>query len=740
MQINSMMRLGLMQAGGAAAPPPTYAAPYEEPFAGTLATLLSTKTVNGAAWTYDQGHVVLTNVVAVTGTGEAYSTNNAGNGAFTWTYFTMPVADEQWHLRRLSPFGTSITSAMTAWAQEVAYIGPGNIWDKINFSPSGVGNQQLILRAQAGIAANAVPTTREATSNVYVEYGDSIEVRKRKVGATILYDHYHNGRKVKVGTFDVAALGLTYNGRIGVGGAIATLAQRQLSDVLAGDPATHAMIRVDRPARVAQLNDDGSLTLHLEGDYSLAAPGALKATVLKGTDESTVSGYASVAMTALTTGSNRWTATLDIAAADVTSAAMKTTGFIVRVERHDLIGGGFAYDHTCLQYAGEVAIGFGQSLWTMMTLTTQSALTQTGWVGQGCTDLSTAVIDRRYTRGLNNKATAKLNEIFAAQSGVSDKSIAVIATGKGGTDVTERVVGGSIWTADYVPAMSLGGSGFGCAIIVNGQYEITDGASHYGGTFNSGQQTTFKNSVLAQLAAMETVAGRALGVVVVPVGAVQGGTDSKAQAVRRTQWELLAEIVAANGSRVAVRGPMTADLQHTDIYHLNAAGYLEQSRRLGFAWAKARGFISVDREGPTLDTVTRNSATQVVVRFNLNGATSIELTNYAYASDARGGLTFATDSAFASPVSPNAAPTIGTPSGGFCDVTFDFAGSSFPGTVYVRGPYGSNPFNRANDATINADMAGKASVWRGVYSGGASDVAPIQPYFHSSGNDYLSDS
>ena len=730
----------LLYGGGAGAATPTYTAPYHENFTGTAAANLNGRAVSDLTWTEVSGHVAAQNAVKLTGTGEAYGTANAGNGAFTFSYLAPTLGDELWAQRRLSAFAATFTLTYFSWAEDVAYVGDGstNVWNKVVLSIGNSGLQGPVVQTLVGLTANSSTgaVTRESALNVYIEPGDNLELRGRKVGATYPRDIYHNGRKHKVGTFDFNTI-LSRNGRVALGGGMTNVAGRQVSDMDIVDPALHAAIRVDRPARVAQLNALGGLTIPLEGDYSLAAPTALTATVLKGTDESVVTGYASKAMTALVIDApnKRWSATLTIDAADVTSAAMKTTGFIVRVERNDITGGGMAVDHTCLQYAGETTGTLGQSLAQQLWFNAQSGLTVKGWIAEGSSDRAAATIDRRYRRSTTIRNASKILDVLSTLTGVADKSLCFMEGGVGGRYIDERAVGTSFWT-DFTEGVRMAGKSLGVLHLINGHFEVTDPSTHYGGsgaTWTSPQLASIIAMIQAQMDAVDALQTEPVKVVVWPLGAIQTANNARAEAIRRLHWQLTQDYPSRY-----VRGPMTAHMQHAtaDVYHLSTPSYLVQATMLAYSTAKERGYISEDRVGPDIYSLTRNSATQLVVRFALNGASTMALANYAYASDGRGGLTFATDSAFASAVSPNAAPTVGTPSGGYVDVTFDFAANSFPGTAYLRGPYGSNPFNRANDATINSAMATNASIWQAVYADAS--VAAIQPYYHSSGNDYLS--
>jgi hypothetical protein len=124
-----------------------------------------------------------------------------------------------------------------------------------------------------------------------------------------------------------------------------------------------------------------------------------------------------------------------------------------------------------------------------------------------------------------------------------------------------------------------------------------------------------------------------------------------------------------------------------------------------------------------------------------SASNTISVDNTAYASDYRGGLAFATDSGFVSQVSPTAVSVVDN--GATASLTFTFPSNSFPGTAYLRGPWGQNPFNRDNNSTIEGlnpsteSMKTKASMLREAWSGEVS--IPIQPYYNgASGPDYFS--
>lgn len=729
--------------------------PYREDFTGAAGTLLSTMSVGGLAWTYRAGSSGVANPLKLTGTGELYGANNSGNGAFTATDIEVGVTDEAWIQYRASSVATSLTGLLQgAFRFEDSYIGDGstNVWDYLALysSSASTGLRQIRMGSVQSGAGNAAPTSRQAASNIWQEVaGDVFEARKRKVGAAIYYDMYYNGELILTGTYDFAGLGLTLNGRYGVGGALANSTARALDSFEVGDPTQHAMLRIIRPTHVAHQASDGSVPLWLQAKYSLAAPTSVLVYIRNAATGAIVTGYDGVPLEGLTddAANDKISGTLTIASGDCPAT------FQIGLQRGDITGGDGPIDWSCVQRPGIVILTFGQSLNTEADHKGPSGATASvqGWIIDGAYGplAPSSDVERRVQKGPTDRAVSAFMERLAAQSGLSEQQIAVVRCGNGGTTFHERHIGTNGWTA-LLEGLRRAGNRITAMYRTEFEYEVTNNNANLSTPTSLSELNSVIRPLLDdQIDAIEAICGYSIPVILDPVGAVRSSTASvliNGEVCRKFAWDL-----ATNYDPTRYKlGSYRMDMQGltSDPYHNTDAGYLKQRKRGAWTVGVLLGYGSEHRRGPKITGITKDSDTQVTVTLDLQGATSLEITNQAYASDYRGGLTFATNSDFAdgNQVAPTNA-SIGTPSGGSCTVTYTFGAGTFTGlTAYVRGPWGACPFSRNgassttwNDTTVNNAIDTNASMLQGVYSNG--DKVPVQPTFGAgvSAADYLED-
>lgn len=202
------------------------------------------------------------------------------------------------------------------------------------------------------------------------------------------------------------------------------------------------------------------------------------------------------------------------------------------------------------------------------------------------------------------------------------------------------------------------------------------------------------------------------------------------QAVRMARME---EHLKVAGARI---GALESDLSR--------AGDEIAGLRKELAALKHGGLVSHDRNGPSLASVSKISATEIRCVYNLNGFDSLTLANTGYASDFNGGMIFSTaptltSTTIATKIAATGATVDASPSGGQQGINFTFPGGTFPGSVFVWAAWGMNPFNPADNGTtsdpVNLLMESRASMVQGVKSG-EPNVA-LQPYFTADGLDYM---
>jgi len=623
-------------------------------------------------------------------------------------YTPSETPTEQWVRRRtaLAAFSSSVGADMLT-------VPNGGAVSKVALSWAASGNSGGLSITPT---VNGVNGSGNTAVNVAVLAGDIIEERYFASGTDRMMDVYHNGMKIYA-DYNVTSKGVPLTFAHGFQGNIPAVS---VEDFECGDAATMAMLRCESPARIRQRETNGDLSLILRGDYSGSAPSGLTYTLYNAATGAIVSGHDDQPLTSFSASSGTWLGKATIASASLPSS------FYARVRRSGLAASASAYAFTPNMMAGEVIATYGQSLMQQMwSQTAGITLTRpaNAWMVDGSTAAAnsavTSEILARVNTVPNNSPIALLAKTI--MDGISSPPLSIIRGGVGGTFVRERIPGTATFTALELGIRRAGGN---LSVLI-------DAGGHY--DHSAAERANYAANMDLIVARIEEIVGHPIKVVLTPVGAIWNGNDADLEAMRRLQWQMTQD----QPSRYYL-GPYTMDLQHVDLYHLVITGdpspYAEQARRMGKMVLAMKGVAGSDRNGPKLVSVVKNSSSQITVTFDLNGASGLELVNTAYASDFRGGLRFAAASSFASPLSPTGA-TINAVSGTTQSVTYTFSGTPFASSsAYVSGPYGSQPFNPTNDTTIRADVANKASMLRGQFSGEAS--IPVQPYY-AAGGDYI---
>ena len=515
----------------------------------------------------------------------------------------------------------------------------------------------------------------------------------------------------------------------------------------AGDMTKVSRITITRNGRVQALESDGTCILRGTFEYTGRAPTALKSEIHLASDNSIVAGTAAQPVT-FTVDDTTKTGTFQCAAFTPASA---TTQYFGRIYREDAVD----YTGAAAQIGGEtgyftgglVILTMGQSLMSLSdagtTVTTWAAPSPTPWTftpiaGHPYTwGHVSGALSTNYAGKANTPPAALLNTILAAYG---SPVVSYITTAIGGTYVYDRAPGGVQYEAAYT-ALKLQGLKPSFAIHQDGQQDVAT-VSNYAAKFSQ---------IYPGLAALS---GSTFPVFVIPLEAMWGYADAAVESVRRYQaFEL-----PASDSRYHVAA-FTMDLQHaaSDSLHLTGDNFGETQRRVGWAVKNNlnSGTYPNNRLGPSIASAARIDAQTIAVTLNLNGFTGLSasagLGTNGKTDQWNGGLRFGTavgtsagvtksdGTTAVSTITTEVYPTncvIGSPSGGQVVVTYTFASGTFPGTAYIGGPYGANPFNRTNDATVNASFASLASMLLGTLSGETS--VAVQPYWSSTLNDYLS--
>jgi hypothetical protein len=579
-------------------------------------------------------------------------------------------------------------------------------------SPTTIGFRET----QAG----AVVGSTISVSNVSLRVGDVLTMKHEQGSGTNVATLLMNGRPQaqKTGLVIPVTGKTAFRGCGPVDG---------LDAIIVSNPDVDGGLIVEAPARVraATTAAGSSAVVVLYGECAGAVPATLYYNAVDVATGAVISGHNDQPLTNLTSAGLTWRATTP-------AIPVPATGAYLVVRRKDIEGGGQAIGMTPTFRAGTVGAWTGQSLNALgleMASGGSDPVAGDCFKAEGYSVSSVAM--SRVMRQVSTGGGATAAAISAMQSAGLTGPHAIAMAAIGNTVVKARNPGGTpgLWEGVVDTIRHVGGR-LSYVADSSGEYEIANSAT--GGFYPSGgveATADYKAQLIAMMDAIDALSGSAVPCSLSYLGAVWNVTDEQAQAIRRKQWEL----AQAYPTRFFI-GNNPLDLQHNsaDQYHLTGAGNIEKFRRHGWGIAKMLGLAANDRTGPKMVSAAR-SGTDVTVTFDLNGASALEITGTAYASDFRCGLDFASDAAFTSPIFPTSATVSGS------TVVFGFA--SAPGPTYVRAAWGREPYGRgaggySGVTAIRDNLAANAAAIRGVFTGEATNP-PVQPYFHSSGNDYV---
>lgn len=740
--------------GAGAAP---LAAPYFDDFSGSAASISTGRTLTNVAgnktWAERTDVTGPSNSLKVDGSGHLIG-QQAGSYFFTTVELDTGVSARKWYrcemnaklsavaFTGLSPYFLIEHSVSTPNSTNSSKLSYDSSSSALNLSWANNG-------ANNGGGAELLHTNVDAQGKgVYPRPGDVFELKKYTSAGQVFIEPYYNGQIVGP-AFRIDALGITLTDTLALKGSLPNTGE--VDAIQVGDPAVHALLSVYVP-RVPQINADGSCTMNISGAFTGPAPTGLTWTLYDKVLDTAVPGCVDLPVTSFAVGAapslssdGSYTGKCAIPAGKVAA-----TGAYVRVKMV-AAAGAFTFARSCVFTPGQVALMYGQSLTTKMWEESNGISftpPANGWTVDGSLDNNGSSASypitsvNRKTRPVNGALESNLNPAYLAYqlnvAAGADKPIAMIRGGMGGCFYHERLpsdpLSTGIWAA-AVDGVRLAGNDVAFVFDCAGEYE-GQGATGIAGytmpTFTGADQANLVADIQAIYDGLDAITGRACKVIIRPVGAIFTATDVRMEAMRRLQWKLTQDFPSRY-----ILGCYVMDQQHVssaDQYHF--AVYSEQARRLAWALAKNLGLTTFDRTGPKLFSVTAWSATSVTVRFDKNGASALEVVNTTGTlTDYRGGLTFATDSAFASQVAPTGVSAATNIDGTYAEITWTFAGGSFPTKPYVRGPYGFNPFNRTNNTTVNGAIQTQGSMVRGVFAGEDQNI-PVQPYYSVAG-DYI---
>lgn len=592
----------------------------------------------------------------------------------------------------------------------------------------------------AGSATSAFTAMIQFASSV-------IEHRTANDAGTMRSQIILNGRRLTVGTgtgrtaqgADIATLlGRPANGRYGFNGRISNPSLRMFG---AGNDATDAAITVVSAGHIRQAGKP----LQLSGTYhspNAAVPTQAQMSVSIFDDtvnsETPLSGQADLAFASFSAANGRWEGTLAVNPTDNSYALVKWTW-----------AGGFAVYPTGTIRTGAVVAIEGQSQVGFLTSNTVDAGTApvptTLPVLSMQADSGTEVGSRKLA------GTPAINTAYAALTGAYQASanvpmfIANLALG--GTPYSTRLPGGTVqaggtdhWTAMVEGLRSFAGGRPDIIVFAGGT--SAEGVTTYSSAGDD-QGVRIRKHMIAMADLFDAEFNTTFLFGVSPEGSVCNAGSGETELRRRAMNQLTVDF-PARFKLVAHRH----DMQHVvgagptiDSLHYggpgNTSGWVagvsqgggEWARRIGRGIALATGKTTENYLGPRMTAIARVDANNIDVTYNVGAFTAIEVANAGFASDFAGGHRFAGSSAFSTLLTPSSA-TPGAVSGGLVTIRYQF-GAALPTTVFVSGPVGDNPFNVANDLTVNVSIHARASMVQATKSGMLPSM--LQPSYNVGG-------
>lgn len=752
--------------GGAAA---TVLAAYRDDFSAA-AGAINGRSFKGNSWITaldnttagNPAYTVAYPTIVATGKGTAGSGNAAGNKAHTWhvpssvyDYFNFKVA--------------VVTQGVGNFAVHQQVDPSAQTYN--TGTPLPFGGMLIAFNGGTGgaiITAFKADGTSIATGGLgavdIARSGDIFEPRTVNIAGTDYLQIYQNGRLtgpvngVLATTYYTHGMGYNLttlvaagmpaiNGKNGFDGKIPAAS---IDWVEAADPTTHFRLINTVFGRTMNVKADGSSVFVGSFKYTGPAPTALKYVWRNAADNSIAVGPASVTNFTATDGTGTY--------ALPPFTPMAANQYFAQVyEDANVVGDDGQPNVRMLDTpyldVGKIVLSQGQSnmgnadsgtAGTSPTLPVQQYLY---WPPVASANLDAAGHAPLVTNGAAGTST-KIPAWYLAYAApvMGNGPATYLAAGVGGTTVAQRGPGGSsgIYESVLSTINSMGGS--------IDHVRWADGESDV-----ATAQAMYKAGVYTILDGLSAQCGYTVPVMMEGIGTIAvlaKGNDVSCESMRRLQMFTM----PAERPGQIIPAAFSLDLQHliagtVSNLHFSNPSYGERTRRSALSLRNFRnpGTYTGNRLGPKLVSARRVDSTHIGVTFALGDFTNMAMSaGMAYTAGKTdvygGGIRFGTAVGTPSGATsatltggfliPNGAPAVGTVSGGQVEVTWPFA--SVPATVYVTGPYGQNPFNPDYTGTSDAielDFANKASILQGTIAG--EPTVAIQPYWHTSGNDYL---
>ena len=673
--------------------------------------------------------------VRYTGTGETFSITGTGGiltGAGTnpfqgFGFVTKtPSAGSLWSRRSANTLNTIGSASATYVGADhltcVSLSGAAN-WILPQFSNiTGTGVTSLTA---AYCTQAALGGTIASLSNTQQRAGDVLGIRYRTLSTTPELAVYHNGVRMT----DWTAINTTTNpitNQMGARGATACA----FDDFMVGDPAAERMLDIQCQGRIMQRDPStGNVLARLVMDATPDVPSssAVNYTWVDVTARTPISGHNQQPVTSFTSGTGVAAFDSDALKASFVLGSLASppaAGFFAEVRRTDL-SAGVSLGRTPWLYAGDVILMDGQSLTAQGYSATNGlapVITPTNcWRLNASLETeqrADAFFRSTTVRSATVETNGAINHLFATIQNVNGGlPVQVLQAGFGATLLWERN-NSATYATSYRGARNLAianaGHALRWAVQTGGQYEVdlpNNGGSGYGtGSVGIAAATAdWPNQADKWADEIDALLVRPAKFLIVPLTMVMNTADTDTQEFRRMQKKLCDDFPTR-----FFLGPYSASCNRSfindaqgDKYHFSKlivlpaltpdpqvdSGYSCFFRRIGDSIAKHEGWQANNNNGPTLVSATR-SGNDIAVTFAPNGGT-LELRNTAYLGDFRGGLDFATDTAFTSQIFPTSAAVVGNV------VTFTFPPGQVVANMRVRAAYGTHSFSRGLNVMTN---------------------------------------
>lgn len=705
--------------GGSAPVAPTAPVFYDfvagEGWGTGTAIPIANPSLNGFTALIDTGGSGTASAVKVNTTTGMMSGTSANSGVHTaksitsgdgWVRYTVGSGAPTFELHRNMVGGTDSFSGIRIVMSAMPTTGGTGVWRKVvSGTPTNTPFQTFGTIQQGDVFGFVT----DSTNNRLIPYFNG-----RVITATTT---------IPSGGFDMTRMTLT-----GQHGILGSSASSCVDEMEFGD-STMGMLRLYQPTRVAQREANGDLIFTAEGVYTKADPASLKYNI---TTSAKVAVQTAQPLSSAVIGSGAFSG---VTTAFTPAAA---TSYILTVYRDDATGanGTIIKSHGPWVLPGEVDVAYGQSnmanSYATITTTSYTPPASSYYIDVATTPsgLSNPVEGDAVVRamGTNVGPTQALSTLSAGYSGIPT---CLIQAGVGSTSIEQRSPGGDheAWWYAMLAGIKMAGRRLRYC-------HWKDGES------NVGSSTTYASTFFADMALLDSFNGRNMVYLMSPVGSLGGDTTTQSgwEAMRRLQVGMALDS-RANGRLVISSYCM--DLQHdgnNPALHYTGDSYAIFWRRQMMMRLYLDGKSAYHLLGPSIASVAKVDNNNVDVTFNKNTLDSLSPQNTAVNSDFSGGLRFSSTSA-------------AIINGGRGDITsitncvqqsttttqevWRFTlGTAVPGSIYVSGPGGSDPFNPTGNTTIKANLRTQASIMSGLKTG--EDWVAVQPYYDfTSGNDYL---